>query len=178
MVSIIRYATTEDAAGIARVHAESWRSAYRGIVPDDYLDSIDVEEWAGRHRRNMAEAADSSVSYVAEVRGEIVGWAAGGPNHIPESAYSGELYTIYLLPQYQRIGNGRRLIAAIAGWLMESGFESMILWVLAENWPARQFYEALGGAYVQDGKFVVGGVSLPEVAYGWQDLAPLLALPN
>ena len=106
---LIRYTTIEDAAAIARVHSESWRSAYRGIVPDHYRDSIDVEEWAERHRRNMTESSAGLIAHVAEVQSEVVGWAVGGPNHEAKSAYSGELYAIYLLPEYQRLGIGLKL---------------------------------------------------------------------
>ena len=173
-MTLIRYATIEDAAAIARVHTESWRSAYRGIVPDHYLDSIDVEEWAERHRRNMAESSDGLVAHVAEVQSEVVGWAVGGPNHETESAYSGELYTIYLLPEYQRLGIGLKLVVATVDWLVESGFNSIMVWVLAENRPARRFYEALGGEYIQEKQITIGGVALPEVAYGWKDLASLV----
>ena len=130
---VIRCANIEDAAGIARVRAESWRTAYRGIVSDEFLDAIDVSEWSERQRRNMANTPPELVSFVANVEEEVVGWTVGGPNRDTESAYTGELYAIYLLPEYQRHGIGRKLTAATAIWLIGEGLHSMIVWTLAET---------------------------------------------
>lgn len=171
---VIRPSTMEDAAEIARVHALSWQSTYRGIVPDEFLDSIDIDNWVERHRRNMAEDPEDFVSHVAEEEGEIVGWALGGPNREEASEYASELFTIYLLPGQLRRGIGRRLIAAVAESLLAFGFSSMVVWVLAENWPARRFYEALGGVYVSEKEITIGGASLLEVSYGWRGLEEML----
>lgn len=173
MKVLIRHAEIDDAAGIARVRAESWLGAYRGIVPDEFLDAIDVGEWAERQHRNMENVSGDLVSFVAETQGEVVGWAAGGPNREDDPDYSGELYAIYLLPERQRRGIGLNLTAATARWLIGEGMDSMIVWVLAENHPARRFYEALGGQYVRDHQIEIGGARLPEVSYGWRDLGKL-----
>lgn len=173
MKVLIRHAEIDDAAGIARVRAESWLVAYRGIVPDEFLDAIDVGEWAERQRRNMENVSGDLVSFVAETQGEVVGWAAGGPNREDDPDYSGELYAIYLIPERQRRGIGLNLMAATARRLIGEGMDSMIVWVLAENHPARRFYEALGGQYVRDHQVEIGGARLPEVSYGWRDLGKL-----
>ena len=172
----IRRATVEDASAMARVHAESWRTTYRGIVPDHYLDAIDVQEWAERRRRSLTSVVDGVVSHVAEIEREIVGWAVGGPNRDADSTYAGELYAIYLLFDFQRRGIGRRLTAATAESLLESGFGSMLVWVLVENRSARRFYEALGAEYVQERQIAIGGASLREAAYGWEDLDRLVTV--
>lgn len=169
----VREATIEDAAGIVRVRAESWRGAYRGIVSDEFLDAIDVAEWAERQRRNMEAAPLGLISCVAIVQGEVVGWAACGRNSEADTPYAGELYTIYLLPTHWRRGIGRLLMAATAQSLMCRGMSSMILWVLAENWPARRFYEALGGQHHRERQTDIAGSPLPEVSYGWLDLEGL-----
>lgn len=173
---LIRHADIGDAADIGKVHAESWRTTYRGIVPDAYLDAIDEDEWSERQRRNLTEAPDDMVSLVAEVEGQIVGWAAGGPNREPDLGHAGELYAIYLLPGHQRSGIGLRLTVATARWLTETGMESMAVWVLAENHQARRFYEALGAEYCREREVEFGGADLTEVAYGWSDLRYLCTL--
>ena len=173
---VIRRANIEDAAGIARVRAESWRTAYRGIVSDEFLDAIDVSEWSERQRRNMENQPAELVSLVADYAGLIIGWAALGPNRETDTPFAGELYAIYLLPDYWRRGIGRLLMESTAQSLMEREMHSMILWVLAENRPARLFYEALGGEYVRERQISIGGVSLYEVAYGWHNLSPLMGL--
>ena len=167
---LIRRADIHDAAGIGRVHAESWRATYRGIVPDEYLDAIDVAEWSERQRRRLAEAPDGVASLVAEAEGRIVGWAVGGPNRESEPELAGELYAIYLLPGHQRRGTGLKLTAATVRCLMDGGMESMVVWVLAANQPARRFYEALGASYCQEREVEIAGAKLIEVAYGWPDL--------
>ena len=171
---VIRQPTLDDAFAIARVHAESWQTVYRGIVPDEFLDSIEVDVWAERHRRNMAEDPVEFVSYVAEIENEIVGWALGGPNRETSTEFSCELYTIYLLPNYLQRGIGRRLMGAVAESLVGSGSGSMLVWVLAKNWAARKFYEALGGIYLGGRTITIGGASLMEVSYGWKDVRALL----
>ena len=95
---------------------------------------------------------------------------AGRPNREADTDHTGELYVIYLLPEYQRRGIGLKLIVTTAAWLLDRGLRSMIVWVLAANWPARRFYEALGGAYLREQQINIGGTLLPEVAYGWSDL--------
>lgn len=171
----VRHAAIDDAAGIARVRAESWRHAYRGIVPDAYLDAIDVDEWAERQRRNMEQQAEQLLSLVAEYQDLVVGWVAAGPNREAPHDYAGELYAIYLLPEYQRRGIGSALTTATARWLTDQGMDSMLLWVLEENHPARRFYEALGGRLCGARQTQIAGVWLPEVAYGWTDLSGLIA---
>ncbi len=160
----IRRATIEDAPAIARVHADNWRSTYRGIVSDRYLDSIDVQEWTERRRRSLTSPGDEVISHVAEVEHEVIGWAVGGPNRDAGSAYAGELYAIYLLLDYQRRGIGRQLTMATAENLLGLGVGSMLVWVLAENWSARRFYEALGAEHVQERQIAIAGASLREVA--------------
>lgn len=173
-MDVIRQAIIDDAAGIARVRAESWRAAYRGIVPDAFLDTIDIGEWSDRQRRNMREQPKDLDALVAEVSGLVVGWAVTGPNRDTSYSYAGELYAIYLLPEYQRRGIGSKLMVASARRLVSRGFNSMILWVLEANHPSRRFYEALSGAWCGERQTQIAGADLPEVAYGWSDLAMLL----
>ncbi len=170
---LIRPADTGDAAGIGKVHARSWQTSYPGIVPDEYLDAIDVDEWSERQRRHLAEASDGLVSLVAEIDGQIVGWAVGGPNREPVPDYAGELYAIYLLAEHQRRGVGLKLTVATACWLLAAGMGSMIVWVLEANHRARRFYEALGARYCLEREVEIGGTDLSEVSYGWSDLSHL-----
>ena len=132
-----------------------------------------MDEWSERQRRYMTEAPDDAASLVAEVDGQIVGWAVGGPNREPELDHAGELYAIYLLSGHQRRGLGLKLTAATARWLADAGMESMVVWVLAANHQARRFYEALGAEYCQEREVNIGGADLAEVAYGWSDLSRL-----
>ena len=169
----IRRALPSDAPGIARVHVESWRSTYVGIVPDDYLASLDRNERERVWRRLVAD--DSQISYVAEDRRDgIVGFVSGGPARMDDIPYSGELYAIYLLEQHQRQGIGRRLVGELCAWLLSQDLTSMYTWVLEEN-PYRRFYESLGGTEFRRETMSIGGHDLVEVAYGWADISLLAA---
>lgn len=171
----IRRTSNDDAAGIARVRAESSRGAYRGVVPGDYLDAIDVAEWAQRQRRNIESQSAGIVSLVADDGDLIVGWVATGPNWMTDLPCARELCAIYLRPSHWRRGIGKHLMTAAAQSLIERGVSSMILRVLTENRPARRFYESLGGSLVSEHTYTIGGVALPEIAYGWPDLPDLTA---
>lgn len=177
MMVIIREAREGDAAGIARVHVESWQTTYRGIVPAAYLDGLSVENRQRGWERQLGGAIGPLDVFVAEdtATGAIVGFVSGGPEQGgTDPAFPWELYAIYLLADRQRRGIGKRLAAALIERLRQRGAGSLLLWVLAENWPARRFYEALGGAVVRERSITIGGVELPELAYGWHDLAALL----
>lgn len=170
----IRAATPDDARQIATVHVASWRTTYRGIVPDDLLAGLALEPreryWGGI----IANPEAAEFVYVAEsASGEVIGFASGGPErseHMQD--FTSRLYAIYLLEGWQRGGIGRRLVLAVVGGLLARGHESMMLWVLADN-PARGFYERLGGSVFAEQLETFGGVELRELAFGWSALQHL-----
>lgn len=169
---MIRPAEIEDAAAIARVHVASWRSTYRTLLPADFLASLTEAAYADRWRRVIGER--SSRVYVVGEEGSagapVVGFASGGRERAGETGYRGELYAIYLTESAQRIGHGRKLVRAVVGGLKELGLDDMIIWVLRDNRPARDFYERLGGVYVRAQPITIGSVTLEEVSYGWPRL--------
>jgi len=168
---MIRSADVDDAAAIARVHVLSWRSTYYGLLPPEFLESLTETGYADRWRRFISER--SSRIYVVQEgddRSAVVGFASGGRERAGETGYAGELYAIYLIESSQRRGYGRELVRAVAGGLRELGLEDMIVWVLKDNQPARDFYERLGGLYVRTQPITIGSVTLEEVSYGWRRL--------
>ena len=171
---IIRQATLEDAAGIARVHVDTWRTTYRGIVPEEYLANMSYEESEKRWADRLSDSEGKTCIYVAEGEaGQIVGFVCGGPDRDNDPVYQSELYAIYILQGSHGQGIGRRLTLAMVEGLLQMGFDSMILWVFAVN-PARRFYEALGGQLVKSNQFEINGVFIDEVAYAWPDIRTLL----
>lgn len=171
----IRTATNEDAGSIAQVHVESWRTTYRGIVPDSVLDSLTVERRETFWENILSDQASGTMTLVAENdAGEIVGFASGGQQREADlQHYDGELYAIYLLESAQRQGIGRQLVLDLVSRLYQGGFQRLIVWVLKDN-PAGHFYEALGGKLVTEKTVNIGGVDLIETAYGWEDISKLL----
>src|SRR5215212_9715499 len=143
----VREARQEDATAIARVHVDSWRITYRGIVPDSFLAEMSYEDFEECWRGWLQNVGEPRWAYrVAELpSGRIVGFASGGPRQGPPyTDYAGELYTLYLLREHQRAGSGQRLVGSVARGLAEGGPYSLLAWVLASN-PSRRFYEAVGG---------------------------------
>lgn len=169
MVSLVRPAEVDDAAAIARVHVATWRSAYSGLLPDDFLASLSEGHYEERWRRTL----DDSVArvYVAENVDGVVGFASGGRERAGEDGYAGELYAIYVMEDAQGRGHGRRLVQAVVGGLRELRLDDMIVWVLRDNSAARGFYERLGGVYVRSQPITIGSALLQEVSYGWKSLS-------
>jgi len=148
------------------VHVDTWRAAYRGIVPDAHLDGLSYDE-SERLWQDAISTGD----------GRVFGFASGGPRERFSRElreYEGELQTVYVLPSHKGTGAGRRLVVAVARYLAEQRVNSMLLWVFTENRPARRFYESLGGLVVGEDGFSLGGAWLSETAYGWKDLDALL----
>jgi len=165
-----------DAPAIARVHVASWRTTYRGLLPDAYLAAMDVDDYAGRWERSLRSPLTPAVVLVAEAEGEVVGFASAGPERDGDRRYEGELYAIYLLRDFQGRGLGRALVEAAATDLAGRGITSMAVWVLRDNLAARGFYERLGGVYLRERELDLGpdcDVDAPEVAYLWSDIRAL-----
>lgn len=164
----VRAASPADIPGIARVHYESWRTTYAGLIPAAYLADLKLEDRESLWRANFR--APLGPVFVALDGPEIVGFAYAGPARAKDTPYAGELYALYVLDRLHRRGLGRRLFARSAQALVGLGLPSMVVWVLETN-PARAFYEALGGKPAGSKKFLMGGLFLTEVAYGWEDAA-------
>lgn len=170
-MALIRAAEERDAAAIAHVHVQSWRTTYSDILPDEYITAKNE----GERTRQWQEWLSSGVEiYVAEVDGEVAGFIGGGALREPIPGYDAELYTIYLLQQAQRQKLGSALLGRLAASLSGQGFKSMIVWVLEKN-PSRDFYAKTGALPVASKEIEMGGAVLLEVAYGWSDLSSIPA---
>jgi ribosomal protein S18 acetylase RimI-like enzyme len=170
----IREAQSEDAAGIARVHVDSWRTTYRGIISEEVLANLSYENRERGWARGLSDPNRKTFDFVAENdSGEIVGFATGGQERTGDQSYKGELYAIYILEQFQGQGVGNILTQAIVQRLAQSGMTSMLVWVLVDN-PSLHFYEALGGQRIKQQPIEIGGETYEEIAYGWEDITVLI----
>jgi ribosomal protein S18 acetylase RimI-like enzyme len=162
---LIRAARPADARAIAGVHVATWRNAYVGLLPDEVLAGLDTGEWAHRWRGRLAAPAEGTFVLVFEHDGRVGGFVSGGPSR--DQFPGGEVYAIYVDPARQARGAGSRLLAAAARHLAEAHFTDASLWVLADNHPARRFYESQG--WHSDGTEQPwthpGGGSITEVRY-------------
>lgn len=168
----VREAREEDIPSIARVHVDSWRTAYRGIVSDAFLAGLSYVKSEDRHRRHMAQPG--TVSLVAELpRDGIVGFLNGGSERTGDAQFPGELYAIYILAQHRRQGMGAALVEHWAADLRRTTVNAALVWVLADNKPGIAFYQRFGARQLREQMIEIGGVSLRELAYGWDDLSVL-----
>jgi len=172
----VRRATVGDLEGMARVHVETWKATYRGMVPDDRLERLTVQnDLAGGFGGWLKEPPPGVAQFVAVTRpGEVVGFAMGCPAREPEPGFTGELGSIYVLPAHQGKGVGTALVREVVRHLQRSGHSNMIVWVLEQN-PYRRFYERLGGVLGgrRMGDSRIAGRPVAEVSYGWSDLDAL-----
>ncbi|QQD84966.1 MULTISPECIES: GNAT family N-acetyltransferase [Jeotgalicoccus] len=166
----IRLAKVEDAMAIAKVQVESWHTTYKGIVPDSYLNSLDVK----KREKVWQSAADTQPMFVAELDGEVVGFVIAGENRDKDTYpdYDGELYAIYSYQHVQGQGIGRELFETAARNLSERGFKKMTVAVLTEN-PTVGFYKHMGGEILGEEIITIDGVDINESIYGYSDISKL-----
>jgi len=162
----IRAARPGDARAIAKLDVETWRTTYAGMLSTSYLVGMSERRrelgWRGVILREPRD-----VRIAVEVGGPIVGFGSC-------RFFAGEVFTLYVAPDWQNQGIGRRLLIALFRRLVASGRRSAIVWVLRDN-PSRFFYERLGAHQVSRKALPVGGAAVEAVAYGWRDLPGFLA---
>ncbi|MBV9861577.1 MAG: GNAT family N-acetyltransferase [Alphaproteobacteria bacterium] len=168
----IRPARLSDARAIARLDVETWRATYPGLLSAAYLTGLSVRRrelgWAEVIRREPRD-----VRVAVDAAGRILGFGScGACRGDPE--FTGEVFTLYVGPDWQNRGVGRRLLLALFSRLVTSGRTSTILWVLRDN-PSRFFYQRLGGRQVSRKMLAFGGAKAEAAAYGWPDLPSFLA---
>ncbi len=179
----VRRARPADAAEIGAVHVAAWRSAYPGILPDEYLAGMSVPrqeahyDGAIRGRGCVYVATASGIDLPAGSAPRIIGFATAGPARWTDAMgrrlAEGEVETLYVLDDWRERGIGRRLLRAAAATLSEEGCRNVFLWVLRDN-PSRWFYERLGGRHVAEATVRVGGREVAQTAFMWDPIGRLL----
>ena len=160
----VRRAKPSDARAIATTHDDAWRNAYQGIIPGPELEKL-----INRRGPVWWDAAVRKGSRITVLAfGECVaGYANYGRNRARSLYYDGEIYELYLRPEFQGLGFGRRLFTAARRDLLQSGLKSMVIWALSDNDAATEFYRALGGRMVARSSEKFGPKSLDKVAFAW-----------
>lgn len=174
----MRKAELADAGEIASSHVRSWQAGYAGVIPEDFLDSLDSELAARTLRWQTiiaAAGADGTFVLVGELDGELAGWLTGGccRPQSGEATALGEVHGCYVDPAHWRRGVGSALMAEATRLLVLAGYREAVLWVLEENIRARSFYERHG--WRPDGArkdYEIGGALYPELRYRLSLLGP------
>lgn len=142
----VRAATVDDAVAVAAVHVLSWQSAYRGLLPDAYLDGLSVERRSEVWSRILSETdLPRTGAFVLQENLDVIGFVHVAPTRDDDlPASTGEVTGIYITPSAWGLGGGRQLIATAKASLKAAGFATAALWVLEANLAARGFYERQG----------------------------------
>ncbi len=162
---IIRRALAEDAHGIAAVHVSAWQDAYRGIVPQSYLDELAV---ADRERRWVDILERNSSETLVAAEDHIIGFVSHGKSRHESAAEDvGEIYALYVASSHWSMGVGQLLCEAALARLRALSFIEATVCVLAANERAIRFYERIGFARSRHAETIIeiGGKRLPEVRY-------------
>lgn len=150
----------DDLNAISHVYEASWKSAYRGIVPQEYLDHIPEGQWCEALR------APGRHSLILLDGDHVVGTSSYSRSRAAATPELGEIISLYLLPAYWGKGYGGELLRATVNRLAALGFSDLFLWVLEENQLARRCYERNGFTASGEGmELTIGGKRLREVRY-------------
>lgn len=150
----------DDRQAVSHVYEESWKHAYKGIIPQSYLDSIPKGHWCdavdnqGRHTLIMLD------------NNKIIGTSSYCASRLEYMQGYGEIISIYLLPEYCSKGFGKLLLQESVSGLKQMGYQNIFLWVLEQNYTARRFYEKFG--FRENGRILedsIGGKNLREIQY-------------
>lgn len=160
----IRRAKASDARAVAETHDEAWRAAYQGVIPGIELDKLITRR--GPDWWDSAIRKGSRIAILA-FGDKVAGYANYGRNRARSLFYDGEIYELYLRPEYQGLGFGRRLFTSARRDLGQSGLKSLVVWALSDNEPAVDFYRALGGKAVARSSERFGDRCLDKVAFAW-----------
>ncbi len=160
----VRRAKPSDAGAVATAHDEAWRTAYRGIIPGAELEKLISRRGPAWWENAVRKGSRVSLLVFGE---HVAGYANYGRNRARSLFYDGEIYELYLRPEFQGLGFGRRLFSAARKDLVQSGLKSLVVWALSDNEPAMDFYRALGGRAVARSSERFGTRVLDKVAYGW-----------
>jgi ribosomal protein S18 acetylase RimI-like enzyme len=164
----IRRATIEDAPEIARVHCESWRSTYPGLIPQHVID-----DWADLEARTKKWTeiltAGKSPIWVSEQAGAAFGFSCAGEAKPATHGLTGQLFALYLVQKAHRQGIGQALTRTALNYLQSAGHTGVRVEMMKDNWPAIRFYERMGATFRAEEQFEMSGVALTELVYGWDD---------
>lgn len=161
---IIRNVRNDDLMQIADIGVRGWQMAYRGIIDDEYLDNMSVEERYQRLKNNYHENQFT----VAELNGKIVGFCRYTLNNSSNDKNAdGEITVLYVEPELKHNGIGTLIFKYVINEFKKNKNHRIILGCLKENYPSRKFYEKMGGKIVGEHQIEIGGKKYQEVGFGY-----------
>lgn len=170
---IIRKAVYDDAAAIADIHVNSWKSTYTDLLDEKDISNITYENRKALWETILRIQKKEQCTFVILNEERIVGFVSGGPERTKRFNYDSEIYTIYLLDEFQRMGLGARLLKVFSEEMSALGYTSILVWILKQN-PSSRFYERFHAKPVGEDETTIGEGTYQETAYGWENIDELL----
>ncbi|MGZ3726552.1 MAG: N-acetyltransferase family protein [Pseudobdellovibrio sp.] len=164
----VRQALLEDAPAIGAIHAQSWKTTYKGIIHQSFLDSIDVDNRIAAAVIRIKNPITESIVLVDEETKKVVGFTDVGPCREKNVDADGELHMIYLFKEYQGLGGGKLLFHEAVKVAKEKGYKKMMVSVLAKNIESRRFYEKMGAEYIGEDHVDIEKHRYPTSTYLWR----------
>ena len=170
----IRKAVVSDVTDIVTINIKTWKIAYKGIIPQDHLDSLSINDKIPRWTKTINNLKENKKElFVAEISNlngsEIVGFSLGGPSHFEDYKIDGDLHAIYVLPKYWKQGIGTLLFNSVIKFFLSMKFKTMIIWSLKEN-SACNFYKKMGGIPKFHKTLTYGGKELDALGFFWENI--------
>ncbi|POF32684.1 GNAT family N-acetyltransferase [Roseibium marinum] len=162
----LRAARTADCEALAGIHCEAWLGAYRGVLHGVDLQKMVSRRGASWWRGALARGVDIKILSIAEVP---AGYATYGPCRLRDTGMEGEIYELYLKPEYQGLGFGRTLFGNVRETLSAKNLPGLAVQVLSDNQPARAFYKALDGRLAAKSWYRLGGKRMELSIYAWPE---------
>lgn len=162
----IRPSQKYDAHAMSCIYVQTWQDTYLGVIPFAYLYAMSVDKHEQAFLKELASR--QVLSYVAEDNGRVIGFTTGGFERHRDAIYGGEIYTLYVLKNYQRRGIGRLLVETLTRQFNHFGIYSMLVQVLKQN-PYRNFYQKINGMHLRNQRLPFAGEVLQVEYYGWID---------
>ena len=168
----IRPAQISDAHSMACIYVQTWQDTYLSVISFDYLSSMSIS----RHEKAFVNELNGRhiISFVAEDHGRVIGFTTGGYERNGDAVYNGEIYTLYVLKNFQRRGVGTGLVSTLSMQFELSGMHTMLVRVLRLN-PYRRFYKKINGLYLNTEKKPFAGEIMDIETYGWLDMSLIVS---
>ena len=160
----IRNIKKEDIPQVVDIQIRAWRTAYKGIIDDNYLANMNPEEKIKMREKDYNE----NKFIVAEINNEIVGFCryTDNINKTPETLEADcELRALYVKPEVKHNGIGKKMFQYAVNEFKNMGKTKMVLWCLKDNVLARKFYEKMGGKIIKERLIHIGNRDYKEVAF-------------
>lgn len=172
---LVRKAVYSDAETIAAIHVNTWKSTYTNLLAERDLTNMTYGNHRALWETVLRMQKKEQCTFVIQNEEKMVGFISGGPERTKRFGYDSEIYTIYILEEFQKKGLGAKLLQVFVAEMKTLGCKSVLVWVLKEN-PSSRFYERYHAQPVGEEATTIGEGSYQETAYGWDNIDNLMAL--